>query len=684
MTTLFRKVLVANRGEIAVRIIGTLERMGIASVAVYSDADAGTPAVLRAGEAVRLGPGPAGQSYLLGDQIVEAALATGAAAVHPGYGFLSESADFAAAVEAAGLAFIGPTPEQVRSFGRKDVARRLAREAGVPLLAGTEPLAGEEEAVRAAAELGYPVILKSTAGGGGIGMEVVEDADGLEVAFARVTRQSQASFGAASVYLERFVPRARHIEVQIFGDGGGGVVVLGERDCSAQRRHQKVIEETPAPSLSDGLRAQAHEAAATLARSVAYRSAGTVEFVLDADRGELSFLEMNTRLQVEHGVTEAVTGIDLVEWMVRLAGGDTSFLRKAAPPAPAGHAIEVRLYAEDPANGFRPSGGLLTEVTWPGASAAGVIGVGPAGVEGAVRCDTWIEAGLEVSAHYDPMLAKLITHGVTRDEARERMVEAVAASRIDGIETNLEYLGQVLATPEFAEGRVLTRTLAELDYRPSTIEVLAGGPMTTVQDHPGRLGYWAVGVPPSGPMDDLSFRLGNRALGNAATAAGLELTVSGPTLRFHRAATICLTGAGMAATLQRPDHPADPGIGAPESAGPVSAGAVSAGPVSAGAVPAGVFGAGDEPVPFWEPVDVPAGSVLTIGALTGPGSRAYLLVRGGFDVPHYLGSRATFTLGRFGGHGGRALQAGDVLRLADDGAPGGGDGAGGVAEGWPG
>ncbi|MDQ1517949.1 MAG: urea carboxylase [Actinomycetota bacterium] len=665
MTAPFRKVLVANRGEIAVRIIGTLERMGIASVAVYSDADAGTPAVLRAGEAVRLGPGAAGQSYLLGDRIVEAALATGAEAVHPGYGFLSESAEFAAAVEAAGLAFIGPTPEQVRNFGRKDVARRLAREAGLPLLAGTEPLAGEEEAVRAAAELGYPVILKSTAGGGGIGMEVVEDAGGMAVAFARVTRQSQASFGAATVYLERFVPRARHIEVQIFGDGAGGVVVLGERDCSAQRRHQKVIEETPAPSLSDGLRAQAHEAAATLARSVAYRSAGTVEFVLDADRDELSFLEMNTRLQVEHGVTEAVTAIDLVEWMVRLAAGEWSFLSEAAPPAPTGHAMEVRVYAEDPANGFRPSGGLVTEVTWPGAAAGGgAIGDGAAGVEGGVRCDTWIEAGLEVSAHYDPMLAKLITHGATREEARERLVAAVAASRIAGIETNLEYLGQLLATPEFAEGRLLTRTLAEFDYRPSTIEVLAGGPMTTVQDHPGRLRYWAVGVPPSGPMDDLSFRLGNRAIGNAASATGLELTVSGPTLRFHRSATICLTGAEMAATLQRPEGPAGSGI----APGPGAAGTPRA---------------GGEPVPFWEPVDIPAGSVLTIGTLAGPGSRAYLLVRGGFDVPHYLGSRATFTLGRFGGHGGRALQAGDVLRLAGDVAPGGGEGAGGAAgDGW--
>ncbi|HEV7687154.1 MAG TPA: urea carboxylase, partial [Acidimicrobiia bacterium] len=449
-------------------------------------------------------------------------------------------------------------------------------------------------------------------------------------AFARVSRQSQASFGASAVYLERFVPRARHIEVQIFGDGAGGVVVLGERDCSAQRRHQKVIEETPAPSLSDGLRSAAFDAAATLARSVAYRSAGTVEFVLDVDRGELSFLEMNTRLQVEHGVTEAVTGIDLVEWMVRLAAGDASFLPSdGPPPAPVGHAIEVRVYAEDPAHGFRPSGGLLTEVTWPGAEA--------------VRCDTWIEAGVEVSAHYDPMLAKLITRGATREEARARMAAAVAATRIAGIETNLEYLGQVLATPEFAEGRVRTRTLAEFDYRPSTIEVLTGGPMTTVQDHPGRLGYWAVGVPPSGPMDDLSFRLGNRALGNAATAAGLELTVSGPTLRFHRAATICLTGAEMSATLQRPAARPDPASSR--------------------------RGAGSEPVPFWEPVDIPAGSVLTIGAPTGPGSRAYLLVQGGFDVPHYLGSRATFTLGRFGGHGGRALQAGDVLRLADDVAP---------------
>ena len=621
MTPLFGKVLVANRGEIAVRIISTLERLGIAAVAVFSDADAGTAAVLRAGEAVRLGPGPAAESYLRGERIIAAALETGAEAIHPGYGFLSESADFAAAVEAAGLAFIGPTPEQVRAFGRKDVARRLAREAGVPRLAGTEPLADEAEARAAAEALGYPVILKSTAGGGGIGMEVVTGPEGLAAAFARVTRQSRASFGASAVYLERFVPRARHIEVQLFGDGAGGVVVLGERDCSAQRRHQKVIEETPAPGLSGGLRAQAHAAAARLAASVAYRSAGTVEFVLDTDRDELSFLEMNTRLQVEHPVTEAVHGVDLVEWMVRLAAGDASFLAGDRPP-PAGHSIEVRVYAEDPANGFRPSGGLLTAVEWPAPDAG-------------VRVDTWIEAGIEVSAFYDPMLAKLIVHGATREEARRRMAAALAATRIAGIETNLDHLAALLATDEFAEGRVLTRTLAEVGYHPSTVEVLAGGPMTTIQDHPGRLGYWGVGVPPSGPMDDLSFRLGNRALGNAETAAGLEMTVSGPTLRFHRPATICLTGAEMAATLHRP------------------------------AASGGGAGGGD-PVTFWAPVDVPAGSVLTVGAIVGPGARAYLLVGGGFDVPHYLGSRATFTLGRFGGHGGRALQAGDVLRLAGD------------------
>src|SRR5439155_2744970 len=249
------------------------------------------------------------------------------------------------------------------------------------------------------------------------------------------------------------------------------------------------------------------------------------------------------RPQVEHPVTEAVTGVDLVEWMVRLAAGDASFLA-AAPPPPSGHSIEVRVYAEDPINAFRPSGGLVTEVAWPEPG-------------GGVRCDTWIEAGIEVSAHYDPMLAKVIAHGATRDEARRRMAAALSDTRIAGLETNLAYLGEVLATAEFAEGRMLTRTLADFDHHPSTIEVLAGGPMTTVQDHPGRLGYWAVGVPPSGPMDDLSFRLGNRALGNAATASGLEMTVSGATLRFHRPATICLTGAEMEATLQRPSCRSD-------------------------------------------------------------------------------------------------------------------------------
>lgn len=608
---MFRKVLVANRGEIAGRVMRTLRRMGIASVAVYADPDRFAPPVLAADESVRIGPAPASESYLSIDAVLDACRRTGAEAVHPGYGFLSERPAFAERLEAAGVRFIGPRAEHMLSFGLKHTAREIAARSGVRLAPGSGLLDDSAAALAAAAAIGYPVMLKSTAGGGGIGMQVCADADALAARFDTVQRQGRASFGDARVYLEKFVARARHVEVQIFGDGRGGVVALGERDCSLQRRHQKVIEETPAPGLSETTRRALHEAAIALGRAVDYESAGTVEFIYDAETEAFYFLEVNTRLQVEHCVTEEAFGIDLVEWMVRQAAGAFEL-----PPQetlrPRGAVIEARVYAENPAQGFRPSTGRLTEVRF----------------DGAARVDGWVETGTEVSSYYDPLLAKIIVAGADRGGAIDGLRAALGGSAIYGIETNLDYLRFILDLPAFRRGEMTTGTLGAIDYRGSGIEVLAAGTQTSVQDWPGRLGYWDIGVPPSGPMDDRSFRLANCIVGNPEGAAGIECTVSGPTLRFESDTVIALAGAAMRASLD------------------------------------------GEAVPYWQAVPVRAGQVLTLGAVEGPGNRTYLAVRHGIDAPLFLGARATFALGGFGGHATGLLRPGDTLRIARQGAVG--------------
>ncbi|MFG2795005.1 urea carboxylase [Streptomyces sp. NPDC048419] len=610
----FDTLLIANRGEIAARIVRTCRRIGIATVAVYSDPDRSAPHVRLADHAVRLGPAPAKDSYLRTDLMLRAAHDSGAGAVHPGYGFLSEDAAFAGQVEAAGLAFVGPTPGQLDVFGAKHTARAAAEAAGVPLLPGTGLLPNLPAARAAAETVGYPVMLKATGGGGGIGMQACHNAADLTDAWERVQRVAAAGFATAGVFLERLVEHARHVEVQVFGDGAGRVVTLGDRDCSLQRRNQKVLEEAPAPGLPDRVRRRLADCARDLCASVGYRSAGTVEYVYDAASQEAYFLEVNTRLQVEHPVTEAVYGVDLVEWMLRLAQGDRSVVREVG--APDGHAVEARVYAEDPSRDHRPSAGLLTEVTFPAD----------------VRVDTWVETGTEVTTAYDPMLAKVIVHGTDRGDALARLTDALAGTRIHGIETNLGLLRAVPAVPEVAEAAHHTATLAHVADPTPRIEVIRAGTQTTVQDWPGRTGYWHVGVPPCGPMDDLSFRLGNRALGNPEGAAGLECTLLGPELRFTAPTWVCVTGASTDITVD------------------------------------------GTPVPQWEPVLVPAGGLLVVPAPPGPGLRSYLLIAGGLQTPDFLGSAATFTLGGFGGHGGRALRTGDVLhggtdRLGVDGGP---------------
>ena len=603
---MFNKVLIANRGTIACRIIRTLRRMGVASVAVYSDADAGSLHVSEADEAVRIGPAAAAQSYLNADLILEAARKTGAQAIHPGYGFLSENTDFARACEQMGIAFIGPTAQNIRDFGLKHTARELARAAGLPLMEGSPLLPDAAAALAAANAVGYPAILKATAGGGGIGMRVCEDAAAVEEAFAAVSRLAGSNFADGGVYLERFVRRARHVEVQLFGDGAGRVVALGERDCSLQRRNQKVMEEAPAPLLPATTRSALLQAALDLGRAAHYRSAGTVEFLYDPDADRFYFLEVNTRLQVEHGVTEQITGVDLVEWMIRGAAGDYGFLDEWNG-ASRGASIQARIYAEDPDQDFRPSSGLLTQAEFPADA----------------RVETWVSAGTEVSAWYDPLIAKLIVTAPDREAAVKAMQQALERTRLSGLTTNVEWLQQAVRSEAFASGQVSTAMARNIHFQPHAVRVLSGGLATTVQDFPGRTGFWDVGIPPSGPMDSLAFRLGNRLLGNAEAAAGLEVTAQGPALLFSRPAQICLTGADLGATLD------------------------------------------DTPVPRYTAVPVQSGQTLKLGRVQGPGMRAYLLFQGGIDVPAYLGSRSTFTLGGFGGHAGRALAAGDLLRLDD-------------------
>lgn len=598
-------VLIANRGEIAVRTARTLKAMGIRSVAVYSDADRNSAHVSACDEAIALGGNSAAESYLRGELILAAARDSGAQAIIPGYGFLSENAEFAEQCEVAGIAFCGPTAEQIRQFGLKHRARELAEQAGVPLTPGTGLLQSLDEAVQAARQLGYPVMLKSTAGGGGIGLTRCDDQAALVAAYESVKRLGESFFSDSGVFLECFIDNARHVEVQIFGDGQGQVIALGERDCSLQRRNQKVVEETPAPNLPASTRQKLLDASVALGESVNYRSAGTVEYIYDSARDAFYFLEVNARLQVEHPITEACTGVDLVEWMIRTAAGEPPELAGLQLPC-TGAAIEVRLYAEDPLRDFQPSPGVLTEARF---------------AEG-VRVDTWVATGTEVSPHYDPMIAKIIVHGRDRTEAIARMRDALAATSIAGIASNLDYLRQIIDSSFFAEGAVATNRLAGFEWQAPVIEVVQPGTYSSVQDCPGRVGYWGIGVPPSGPMDDYAFRLANRIVGNHESAAGLEFTLLGPTLRFHCDAVIAVTGAPSAATLD------------------------------------------GQPLPFWTPVTVRAGQTLEMGKAE-RGCRSYLAVRNGLDVPLYLGSRATFALGQFGGHAGRTLRVGDSLAISN-------------------
>jgi propionyl-CoA carboxylase alpha chain len=448
--TMFAKILIANRGEIACRIIRTARRMGIATVAVYSEADADALHVRQADEAVLIGPAPAAESYLRIDRIIEACRKTGAEAVHPGYGFLSERAEFATALAAAGIVFIGPGPEAIAAMGDKIASKRLAHAAGVATVPGhLDTVPDAEHAVAIAREIGYPVMIKASAGGGGKGMRIAHDDEELREGFSGAQHEAGASFGDDRIFLEKYIEAPRHIEIQVLGDMHGNIVHLGERECSIQRRHQKIIEEAPSPAIDAPTRAAMGAQAVALARAVGYRSAGTVEFIVDRGRN-FYFLEMNTRLQVEHPVTEMATGLDMVELMIRIAAGEKLPFDQAAVRQ-TGWAIEARVYAEDPLRNFLPSIGRLVRYRPPQEDA---------GAE-AVRIDSGVFEGAEITLHYDPMIAKLIAHGADRDAAIDRLRQALDVFYIAGPRHNLTFLAAIAASARFREGRLSTDFIAE-------------------------------------------------------------------------------------------------------------------------------------------------------------------------------------------------------------------------------
>ncbi|KZT52397.1 hypothetical protein CALCODRAFT_441644 [Calocera cornea HHB12733] len=617
------KLLIANRGEIAYRILRTAKRLGIPTVAIYTSVDAVAPHVLEADESSPVGNTADGEGadphgYLDADAIIDVAKKHSATLVAPGYGFLSENEDFARKCAAAGLIFLGPQPELIRMMGLKHEARKIAKNAGVPIVPGSDLLIDEEEAVKVANGLGYPVMLKATAGGGGMGLQVCSNDSELRQKFESTQIRSKTLFKDGGIFLEKYFPHSRHVEVQVFGNGQHAIH-MGERECSVQRRHQKVIEETPSPFMlrHPHTRHKLCDAAVRLANTIGYKSAGTIEMLVDDDSGAFFFLEMNTRLQVEHAITEAVNpGLDIVELMIRQGIQESSGGRLSASELdqkkyaelPKLHAIESRIYLENPAANFQPCPGLLQLVSWPKSQPW-------------LRIDTWVETGTKVSPYYDPLVCKIIVAGSDRDDAIRHMLHALHDSQLLGPTSNMDYLHAIFASDTFIKGNALTSFLESFDYVPHAIDVLVGGLSTTVQDYPGRsIGF---GIPRSGPMDSLAFRAANRLVGNPETTEGLEITVMGPRLKFHVPTVIAVTGAPTKVTVNRAE------------------------------------------VAMWTRIIVPAGAVLQVGTCSGNGFRVYLAIRGGFPkIPPYLGSKSTFASCGIGGVQGRALATGDQISLA--------------------
>ena len=601
-------ILVANRGEIAVRIIKTLRKCGIRSIAIHSPEDSKAQHVRDADEAYLINGDSLGDTYLAAEAIIKIAKDAHVDAIIPGYGFLSENADFAEACEMQDLIWIGPTPRQMRHLGLKHLAKDLARKAGVPLLSGTSIIDDIEAAICEASKIGYPVIIKSSAGGGGIGLQKCSDESSLRSTFDSTRHLSQTYFNDSRIFIEKYVINARHVEVQIIGDGNGVVKHVNERDCSLQRRNQKVIEESPAIFMPFAVRESMRQAAISVASSVNYRGVGTVEFIYDLDEKLFYFLEVNTRLQVEHCVTEESCGLDLVEAMIKIAANNASDLFDVEEFPVNRVAIEARIYGESPLQNFRPSPGQILNVKWP---------------EGA-RIDTWITSGTVVPSTYDPLLAKIIVSGYDRPEAIRRLAEALDNTQIVGIETNLAYLSYIIHTEMFMNGTYITTSLDELKVNIPAFEVVEAGDFTTIQDFPARVGKWNAGIPPSGPLDSYSFRMANRLLENEEHAAGLEFS-SGLVIIFHHDAYIAITGAFV--DLHINDVRAEVG----------------------------------------RPLKVVAGQNIRLDTLNS-GKTAYISVKGGIQVPEIFGSRSTFMMGKIGGHCGRALRSGDIIPIHNNAA----------------
>ncbi|KAK4689029.1 urea carboxylase, partial [Tremellales sp. Uapishka_1] len=597
-----RKVLIANRGEIACRIIKSCKELGLVSIAIYSKADRSSAHVRLADEAWLL-PGNDQTAYITEEDVLDIARRSGAHAVIPGYGFLSENAGFAEKVEAAGLTWVGPSSEVIQKFGLKHTARELAVAAGVPIITGTDLLNSADEALAAAERIGYPVMLKATAGGGGMGLQICWVASEIESAFASVLARGATLFNNTGMFMEKYVAKSRHVEVQVFGNGLGDAVHFGERECSIQRRHQKVVEECPSPFVHgrSGMREELTSCAVSLASNVCYGSAGTID----------------TRLQVEHGITEMCYDVDLVSLMLQQAEmqargkGGLLFepLSKLQKAGPTGFAIEARVYAEVPSRNFAPSPGLLQNVQWYEAPG--------------VRVDTWITSGTTISPFYDPMIAKVIVWDAdSHDLATDKMLATLTKSKVQGCPTNFQYLAAIIASQAFRVGDTTTAFLTSesFSFTPVTVDVISGGAYTTIQDLPARKGV-GNGVPESGPMDPISFRLANVLVGNDEKVEGLEITLAGPELLFHVSAIVAVTGGVVEVTID------------------------------------------GEKVDMYSRLLVPAGKVLRLGSVTS-GCRAYLAIKGGFpSVPNYLGSKSTTSTLKLGGFQGRHLLPNDSLEL---------------------
>ncbi|KAJ4985793.1 urea carboxylase [Stagonosporopsis vannaccii] len=603
-------VLIANRGEIALRILHTIRKLGMKVITIYAEADAEAPHVRQADLALRLDGTTVAETYLNSEKILGLAKAAKVDAIIPGYGFLSENADFAKLVEEHNITWVGPTPKQMSDLGLKHRARAIAQQAGVPTVPGSPELVlSIEHAIAEAERIGFPLMLKSTAGGGGIGLRHCADMQSLVDAFDGVQRLAAANFANDGVFLERFIRNARHVEVQVLGDGKGRAIAAGERDCSLQRRHQKVIEESPALMVPSEVRAEMRKAAVRMVSAVQYRNVGTVEFIYDVDTHDFYFLEVNTRLQVEHPVTESVTGLDLVECMIKIAGQDCEdlFTKHEGGEIPCtGVSIEARIYAEDAIQSFKPCAGRISRVEFPKG----------------LRVDSWIQEGTEVTTSYDPMLAKLIATGKDRREAISELIRGLEDCTIEGIQTNLDYLRQIVNSEDFQCGSYTTKSLDTFQFTSHCIEILNPGGNMTVQDYPGRTGLWDIGVPPSGPMDSLSFRLASKLVGNDEGVAALECTMRGPSIRIHYNTVIAVTGADCLVQLD------------------------------------------GAPVSMNQAVFVQAGQILECGTF-GNGHRIYISFAHGIDVPSTMGSKSTFELAKIGGFHGRCLEVGDVLNLHD-------------------